>query len=146
MTKQQASCYLNRYPDLRKAYGYTSTSWIKAQVHWHTFGKAEGRNFECETKPFKCADEGGSCTCPNGFLHYGMRYQTWHNLFHKEARFQESMQWMSIFREIPLPGGKIECSNKILGGDPLRGKSKVCWCEPYEKLPPFFVSIEGNAK
>lgn len=31
ITKQQAYCYLKKYPDLQKAFGMTSTSWIKAQ-------------------------------------------------------------------------------------------------------------------
>lgn len=34
ITKQQAYCYLKKYPDLVKAFGMTSTSWIKAQEHW----------------------------------------------------------------------------------------------------------------
>jgi hypothetical protein len=30
ITKQQAQCYLNKYPDLKKAFGSDTHSWIKA--------------------------------------------------------------------------------------------------------------------
>lgn len=55
----------------------TEISWIKAQVHWETFGYKEKRDYNCETKPFVCALEGHSCNCPNGFVHYA---KTSHNV------------------------------------------------------------------
>lgn len=109
-----------KYKDLQKAFGITSTSWIKAQEHWYRHGKKEGRLFECETKPFKCAEEGASCQCPNGFLHFGMKWQTWNGVWKREASFQQSIQFNTLLREIPLPGGKIDCNYQLIG-DPLPG-------------------------
>lgn len=73
ITKQQAYCYLKKYPDLVKAYGLTSTSWIKAQEHYYSHGYKEKRDYKCDHDPFKCADEGQECSCTNGFLHYGKK-------------------------------------------------------------------------
>jgi len=50
-----------------------------------------------------------------------------------------------MYRDTPLIGGKGLCKNSILG-DPLPGIAKQCWCEPWETLPPFFVSVEGPTK
>lgn len=111
----------------------TSKSWIKAQQHWYEHGFKEKRDFKCEADPFKCADEGGNCQCPNGFLHYGK----------KERSFQDSIQFNTIYRDTPLIGGKAECKNVLLG-DPLPGIPKQCWCEPWEQLPPFQVGVEGD--
>lgn len=45
ITKLQAECYLNRYPDLKKAFGTSSNSWIKAQHHYYKHGFKEKRNY-----------------------------------------------------------------------------------------------------
>lgn len=56
ITKQEAHCYLNRYPDLKKAFGWNTKSWIKAQEHWYTNGAKEGRNYACDNETFHCGD------------------------------------------------------------------------------------------
>jgi hypothetical protein len=45
LTNSQAQCYLNRYGDLRKAYG---TDLEKAKNHWIIYGFKEGRNPYCQ--------------------------------------------------------------------------------------------------
>jgi len=73
----------------------TGISWLKATEHWHEFGYKEKRVYTCDVKPYKCADENykgeydkaanmrGNCNCPNGNLHYGMKYMTWHTMFNR---------------------------------------------------------------
>jgi hypothetical protein len=51
----------------------SSTSWIKAQAHYYEFGYKEKRDYKCDVDPVKCAGEGETCSCPNGFLYFGKR-------------------------------------------------------------------------
>jgi len=52
MTAKQARCYSNRYPDLKKAFGYN----VKAlQKHWVSFGRKEKRNKSCGPSKAKSA-------------------------------------------------------------------------------------------
>ena len=46
MTDEQAKCYLERYPDLRLAFG---TNLLKAKQHWNAHGFDEKRTKSCET-------------------------------------------------------------------------------------------------
>jgi hypothetical protein len=55
ITKQEAFCYLNRYADLKKAFGWNTKSWIKAEQHWYSHGAKEGRNFACDQEGYQCA-------------------------------------------------------------------------------------------
>ncbi|KAK3235926.1 hypothetical protein CYMTET_53903 [Cymbomonas tetramitiformis] len=43
-------CYLDRYPDLQKAFGNPSTSTpiARAMIHWRTYGQSEGRICTCD--------------------------------------------------------------------------------------------------
>ena len=76
ISENQAKCYLFKYVDLQKAFGQTKNSWKQARKHWYTNGFAEGRQAECENKAVYCADEGGSCDCQNGRIHYGRKKVT----------------------------------------------------------------------
>jgi len=75
ITKTQAHCYLDKYPDLKKAFGYNVHSWIKAEQHYYNTGKKEGRDPTCEVgQGFKCANEGSTCACGVGNqIFYGMK-------------------------------------------------------------------------
>ncbi|MBU2219955.1 hypothetical protein KJ665_02310, partial [Patescibacteria group bacterium] len=45
LTSAQAQCYLNRYSDLKAAFGSTNIS--RAKQHWIEFGSRENRNASC---------------------------------------------------------------------------------------------------
>merc|ERR1711865_30721 len=40
-------CYLERYPDLQKAFGTDAGKYAKAESHYNDHGKEEGRNCKC---------------------------------------------------------------------------------------------------
>jgi hypothetical protein len=64
LTDAQAQCYLNRYQDLRAAFGYNNIA--AAKQHWKDHGKNEGRDFTCDNDPGKQFDtipEGQSIAC-----------------------------------------------------------------------------------
>lgn len=52
LTNEEASCYLDRYPDLKDAFGDDLT---KAKEHWKTYGctPRESRIYECPTAKCK---------------------------------------------------------------------------------------------
>lgn len=123
----------------------TSTSWIKAQQHYYTHGKKEGRVYQCDASPYMCANEGQECKCQNGFLYFGLKYNAWQKTTPNTNSFQQMQQWPHIKREAPLRGGQLACDWRIIG-DPAPGQPKQCWCEPWEQLPPFHIAVEGQEK
>jgi len=56
-------CYLNRYKDLRDAFGPTNTE--SAKKHYSDQGQAEGRDCTCQADVVAVRDVGDSC--PTGF-------------------------------------------------------------------------------
>lgn len=44
LTDAEAQCYLDRYADLKNAFG---TDLEKAKKHWKVHGRVEGRNADC---------------------------------------------------------------------------------------------------
>jgi hypothetical protein len=59
LSDAQAQCYLNRYADVRAAFGYNNIA--AAKKHWKDNGKGEGRDFTCDNDPGKQFD-----TIPDG--------------------------------------------------------------------------------
>jgi hypothetical protein len=70
MSNEEAKCYLDRYPDLTKAFGSDLT---KAKEHWKNHGIKEKRNKACdESKPTKTTV--GKVTKLSKSFHWNVMY------------------------------------------------------------------------
>ncbi len=56
LSDQEAQCYLNRYPDLQRAFGTTNIR--AAKTHWVQFGKKEERDWSSEVLDIAYAPSG----------------------------------------------------------------------------------------
>jgi len=54
LTDQEAQCYLNRYPDLQKAFGANNIA--EAKKHWLNHGKKENRDRSCSSNKDEAED------------------------------------------------------------------------------------------
>jgi hypothetical protein len=67
LTDAQAQCYLNKYRDLRVAFGHDNIG--SAKQHWRDYGRGEGRDWKCDNDPGKQYDTipvGKAIRCHSG--------------------------------------------------------------------------------
>lgn len=128
-------CYLDRNPDLQRAYGPHNVA--AAEKHWHDFGRAERRDCSCQPtaqlaatasnakEASPCADnEGDSCDC-KGTVFFGRKYRMgtpgYGDLTNleqlKQHGFVEKKSW-----------GRVTCSAAAMGKDPVENQFKYCLC------------------
>jgi hypothetical protein len=98
-------CYLNRYPDLQRAFGKHNTK--AAAAHWKAHGKKEGRKCTCRARSgWKyCAGENKQCSFRGKAV----------------VKFGAKGKWS---RRTKVNGTR--CANNVFG-DPIPGTVKKCY-------------------
>ena len=169
MTDQQAQCYLNRYDDLKNAFG---SDLAAAKKHYAQFGEKEKREPRCadttvaqsclSTSPEDCPEmynatlpvvvanayDNTTFSC-NGITHMTKvanspkRHQETNENFVQTNLFQE---WV---RTEPVSHQK--CDSSLMSGvangrnlAELTEYARQCWCEPIVRMEPRMCAKEGG--
>lgn len=88
----------------------------------------------------KCADEGGNCQC-NGKVFYGKRYNRGRPGWGRENSLAEAVGGATKQKDV---SGSVTCSGANMGGDPVYGYYKSCWCLPQAQKAANNGGVDAN--
>merc|ERR1712100_633807 len=78
-------------------------------------------------EPMGCAEEGETCNCPMGLVYFGIKYVYGTPGSGERNDFVTMKQESRRSRRVER---FIACTDAAFGGNPAKGKHKVCYCEP----------------
>jgi hypothetical protein len=86
-----------------------------------------------------CANEGGTCAC-HGTVYYGMRYVDQN----ASPKIENTFDQMTAFNyRTKNVSGSVVCGIAGMGGDPLSGKAKNCFCTGASVHNAIPISVRG---
>lgn len=83
-------------------------------------------------EPVHCAGHGGVCSCPNGNVFFGRKFED--DVGGRISNFETMME--DNFVVAKAKNGEVNCvAASFVGGDPLPGVAKDCYCDNKEIFP-----------
>merc|ERR1711998_783244 len=114
-------CYLNRYPDLQRAFGKHNTK--AAAAHWKAHGKKEGRKCTCPARSgWKyCAGENKQCSFRGkAVVKFGAKGK-----WSRRTKVNGTRCANNVFGD-PIPGTVKKCYYKLIHHKKKKPKKKAC--------------------
>ena len=131
ITTEEAKCYVNRYPDLRRAFGHNIGA---AKRHWNKHGKKEGRDKECDShKKVKSSKAKFKCWGGNEVCRMNV-WRDWSknnkNYGDRPGSMGENLDFVHLTRPVKQLALSQRLTCAILESEANAGEDElVCWGE-----------------